>query len=74
MNDKPGSSKQDSSKKVALVPCPTCGREVPYDATSPFRPFCSERCRLIDFGDWANERYRVPEQTPPDGQAGHDPD
>ena len=35
----------------------------------PWRPFCSERCRLIDLGDWAAERYRVPEAPrEPDGQ------
>lgn len=27
---------------------------------NPFRPFCSERCKLTDFGNWASERYRVP--------------
>lgn len=43
-----------------------------YDATSPFRPFCSERCRLIDLGAWASESYRIPEQTPPDGMPGND--
>lgn len=43
-----------------LVKCPTCRREIPYDAQSPFRPFCSERCRLIDLGAWSQESFRIP--------------
>jgi endogenous inhibitor of DNA gyrase (YacG/DUF329 family) len=39
--------------------CPTCGEPVKWQ-DNPFRPFCSERCKLIDFGRWANEEYRVP--------------
>ena len=61
-----------STQKTPLVPCPTCGRNVRFDASSPFRPFCSERCRLIDLGAWASENYRIPEQTPPDGMTGDD--
>lgn len=49
------------------VKCPSCGREAPYDAGNPFRPFCSERCRLIDLGAWASEQYRIPDHTPRDG-------
>jgi endogenous inhibitor of DNA gyrase (YacG/DUF329 family) len=43
-------------------PCPTCGRPVHW-AESPDRPFCSERCRLIDLGHWASEDYVVPGNT-----------
>ena len=43
-----------------LVPCPRCGKSVEWGPQSPFRPFCSERCKLIDLGAWAEERYRVP--------------
>ena len=39
--------------------CPTCQRPVTYQ-DNPFRPFCSERCKLLDFGAWANEEYAVP--------------
>lgn len=48
--------------------CPRCGKPTQLDAGNSFRPFCSERCQKIDFGDWAAERYRVPleDQTPPD--------
>lgn len=44
------------------VRCPTCGRLHEWDSTNRFRPFCSERCKLIDLGKWANEEYRVPQQ------------
>jgi endogenous inhibitor of DNA gyrase (YacG/DUF329 family) len=43
------------------VPCPRCGRLTEFSAQNKWRPFCSERCRLIDLGDWAAESYRVPE-------------
>lgn len=43
-----------------LVPCPTCGKAVPWSPDSPWRPFCSERCRLIDLGEWLEESRRIP--------------
>jgi endogenous inhibitor of DNA gyrase (YacG/DUF329 family) len=42
------------------VSCPQCGAPVAWTPASRFRPFCSERCRLIDLGAWASESYRVP--------------
>lgn len=50
---------------VKIVACPTCGKPVPWVSESGFRPFCSERCRLIDLGAWATEEYRLPEQPKP---------
>jgi endogenous inhibitor of DNA gyrase (YacG/DUF329 family) len=43
------------------VKCPTCGREVEYSGNE-FRPFCSERCKLLDFGAWADEEFALPTQ------------
>lgn len=43
-----------------IVNCPTCQKAVEWSDENPFRPFCSERCKLIDLGAWANEEYRVP--------------
>ncbi|HYM34485.1 MAG TPA: DNA gyrase inhibitor YacG [Steroidobacteraceae bacterium] len=40
--------------------CPTCNRPVEWNASSPWRPFCSERCKLIDLGAWASERHVIP--------------
>ena len=45
--------------KKRSVPCPQCGQAVEWSAESRFRPFCSERCKLIDLGAWATESYRV---------------
>lgn len=44
------------SKKVH---CPTCGKPLVWDKTNPYRPFCSERCKLIDLGEWASESHRI---------------
>lgn len=52
--------------KPRLVNCPACGKPAPFDPGNPFRPFCSQRCRLIDLGQWANESYRVPTAESPD--------
>ena len=40
--------------------CPQCGREVATLPANPWRPFCSERCRLIDLGAWLSERHAIP--------------
>jgi endogenous inhibitor of DNA gyrase (YacG/DUF329 family) len=48
------------------VKCPHCGKDVPWSAASAWRPFCSERCKLIDLGAWASESHRIPgEALPP---------
>jgi endogenous inhibitor of DNA gyrase (YacG/DUF329 family) len=39
--------------------CPICDKEAEWKQ-NPYRPFCSERCKLIDLGKWAMEKYRVP--------------
>ena len=51
-----------------LVSCPICGASVPWVPENKWKPFCSERCKLIDLGQWATEKYRVPagEQAPED--------
>lgn len=49
-----------------VVACPHCGHEVPWIPESRFRPFCSERCRQIDLGAWANDEYCVPSAPPDD--------
>ena len=42
--------------------CPNCGKPVELSPANLHRPFCSERCKLIDFGHWADEDYRVAAQ------------
>ena len=44
----------------SVVPCPTCRRSVEWTERSPWRPFCSERCKLIDLGAWAAEQHAIP--------------
>ena len=46
--------------KVTKVRCPQCGGESQWSRENKYRPFCSERCKLIDLGAWASEAYRVP--------------
>jgi len=49
---------------MPLVKCPTCGKETEYTGNE-FRPFCSERCRLLDFGAWADEEFALPAENTP---------
>nr|WP_136250311.1 DNA gyrase inhibitor YacG [Ningiella ruwaisensis] len=49
-----------TSKSATQVTCPTCKSKVIWDAKSPYRPFCSKRCQLIDLGQWANEENAIP--------------
>jgi endogenous inhibitor of DNA gyrase (YacG/DUF329 family) len=42
--------------------CPQCGAESQWNPANPYRPFCSERCKLVDLGQWAAEQYRIPDQ------------
>jgi len=48
------------SPKTKLVACPQCGKAALWSPENPFRPFCSERCKLIDLGKWGSESYRIP--------------
>lgn len=44
--------------------CPICSKKTSWDIKkNPYRPFCSERCKLIDLGDWAAEKHRVPGES-----------
>ncbi len=52
----------DQPVAPASFPCPKCGKPS-FWTNNPNRPFCSERCKLIDLGAWASEDYRIPEQT-----------
>jgi uncharacterized protein len=54
------------SMKPHVVKCPQCGTAVSWSPDSKWRPFCSERCKLIDLGAWASERYRIEAPEAPD--------
>ena len=60
--------------KGRLVSCPRCGAQVVWSPGNPYRPFCSERCKLIDLGDWAMERYRVPVEESKDAPGAEEQD
>ena len=49
-----------TNNKGRTVNCPTCHKPVTWDESSEHRPFCSERCKLIDFGEWATEKHSIP--------------
>ena len=53
---------------MLTFPCPTCQRPVEWSDAARWRPFCSERCRLIDLGAWITEKHAIPgEEIAPDG-------
>lgn len=47
---------------MPLVKCPTCAKEAEF-TNNEFRPFCSERCKLLDFGAWADEEFALPAEN-----------
>jgi len=53
-------SKPAANDSVTMVDCPTCKQAVAWTAESQYRPFCSERCKLIDLGEWASEGHKIP--------------
>jgi endogenous inhibitor of DNA gyrase (YacG/DUF329 family) len=55
---------------ATVVKCPTCKRPVEWTRESVHRPFCSERCRLVDLGAWFSEKHRIPDES---GVAGEKP-
>jgi len=44
---------------VTKVKCPSCGQQVEWTPENKWKPFCSERCKLIDLGAWADESHRI---------------
>ena len=42
------------------ITCPICGKKNTWRADNTFRPFCSDRCKLIDLGEWASETRKIP--------------
>jgi endogenous inhibitor of DNA gyrase (YacG/DUF329 family) len=44
------------------VACPQCGKKVIWNKAHTYRPFCSERCKMVDLGLWASGRYSIPVQ------------
>jgi endogenous inhibitor of DNA gyrase (YacG/DUF329 family) len=57
---------------VATVKCPTCRRPVEWSEASVYRPFCSDRCRLIDLGAWLTEQHKIPDESSAEGAEAED--
>ena len=57
---------------ATMVKCPTCRRPVAWSEASIYRPFCSDRCRLIDLGAWLTEQHKIPDESAPEGDDVHD--
>ncbi|MGK0367457.1 MAG: endogenous inhibitor of DNA gyrase (YacG/DUF329 family) [Thermoproteota archaeon] len=53
------------TKKVLKVKCPECDVEFNY-YSSENRPFCTEKCRMVDLGLWLNQGYSLPSNEPID--------
>jgi endogenous inhibitor of DNA gyrase (YacG/DUF329 family) len=54
-----------SKTDLRTVECPTCKKQAAWSPKNKWRPFCCERCKLIDLGDWFEERNRIPDETEP---------
>lgn len=50
---------ENEKNRQTIVNCPTCSRPVEWNNDNKWRPFCSERCKLIDLGEWASESYNI---------------
>lgn len=59
---------------VRTVACPRCGQLSEFSPANKWRPFCSERCKMIDLGAWASENYRIPDTQTPVDENDTDPD
>ena len=60
--------------KQPIVNCPHCGKIIVWNTANRYRPFCSERCKMIDLGQWATESYRIPETEKQDDDVLKDED
>lgn len=48
-----------------IIDCPICGEKNTWHKDNIYRPFCSERCKLIDLGEWASDKHRIPGEPIP---------
>ncbi len=62
-------------KKITKITCPICRKRTTWE-NNAFKPFCSERCKMIDLGKWASEDYRIPgeKKSIPDADDGEKKD
>lgn len=60
------SSAEPSPSPERLVVCPGCKGPSVYAPRNPYRPFCSDRCKNIDLGAWANQEFSIAASPPPE--------
>jgi endogenous inhibitor of DNA gyrase (YacG/DUF329 family) len=61
------------STALKIVVCPGCGGDSVFAPSNPYRPFCCQRCKNLDFGAWASESFRLPTEAPPEDENFGDP-
>ncbi|WP_366515655.1 DNA gyrase inhibitor YacG [Solimonas marina] len=61
------SQSHESARPYRIGSCPQCGQSVRLDETNPWRPFCTERCKLLDLGEWFSGSFAIPSDEPPHG-------
>ena len=61
---------------MPTLECPTCHKTVtvPHKEDAPYRPFCSQRCKLVDLGRWLDGTYTISEPASPEELEGHPPE
>ncbi len=47
---------------MKMVACPNCDKPSAWTDENPYRPFCCERCKMVDLGDWFEERHTITEE------------
>lgn len=62
----------ENKYEAAAVTCPICHKPASAEPVNPWRPFCSERCKLADLGQWFAGRYAIPADREP--EAGEPPE
>ena len=60
----------NTSNNIKQVNCPGCQKIVHWNEANPYRPFCSKKCQLLDFGEWANENHVISEEMTQDTEEG----
>ena len=66
----PSTATDRATPSARIVSCPQCHGDSVYAPSNPYRPFCSRRCKDIDFGAWADESFRVAERGDTDPDTG----
>lgn len=58
------SGTEGGARSGRIAACPQCGKSTRLDTHNPWRPFCCERCKLIDLGAWFSGEHGIPDDAP----------